>query len=141
MPDVRLYMTPDGGGIDVANGVIVMSDDMLETAAILSMFGGNEQDGGQEGTRHLQWWGNLDEPLPERRYRSESQFLLRSIPLISGNLLRLQDAAAGDLAWMVAELGAKISVAVRMPRVNAVAYDITIDVDGRKVAFSLESPR
>src|SRR5688572_30669781 len=103
MSDIRLFHDDDGGDIEYVNGQAVMSDG-LETAVYLSLWGGNEQDSGGDETERLQWWGNQGELIESRKYRSETQNLLRSIPAIPVNLLRIQDAVEHDLEWMLESL-------------------------------------
>lgn len=125
MTDVLLRNTVDGGEILVENGVCRMSDG-LETAAFLSLFGGNEQDPGDADSTES-WWGNVGEADPARRYRSETQFLLRSLPATPSNLRRIEQAAARDLDWMVSSSVAKsIEVTARIPGLNRVAVDVKI---------------
>lgn len=139
MTDVRLYQTADGGEIDYVNGAPEMSSG-LESAAYLSLFGGNERDAGDEATAHLQWWGNFGETMPERTYRSETQHLLRSLPAIPLNLRRVEDAVERDLEWMVGTVVSSVTIAVTMPAPNrfriALEFAVTdetfaIDFDGR----------
>lgn len=126
--DVHLYQTDDDGTITVEAGVVAMSGG-LETAAYLSLFGGNEQDDGRKDGP-LQWWGNLGE-LPERQYRSETQYLLRSIPAIPANLRRIEEAAARDLAWIVTTGAAtSVTVAASMPGPARVHLVVAIEADG-----------
>lgn len=127
--DVLLFQTNDDGEINVSAGVVEMAGG-LETAAYLSLFGGNEQDSGRPGDP-LTWWGNVDEGLPERRYRSETQYLLRSIPAIPANLRRLEQAAGRDLSWLV-DVGAAtdVSAAASMPGLNRVRLVVTIQANG-----------
>ena len=118
--DVKLFQTNDGGEVTVEQGIMEMTGG-LETAAYLSLFGGDEQ--GRD------WWGNKLETEPARKETSETQELLRSIPLTTGNLLRLQDAAVRDLQWMLdASAATSVEVAVSMPSLNHV--DFTIQING-----------
>lgn len=99
MTDVLLRQTDDGGDITIEGGLLLLSDG-LETAAYLSLYGGNEDDPA-ETDRSLEWWGNLLEAELERAYRSETQFLVQTLPLIPLNLRRIEQAAARDLKWML----------------------------------------
>lgn len=127
--DVLLYQTNDGGDINVDSGIVVMSGG-LETAAYLSLFGGNEQDDGRKDNP-LQWWGNLGEE-PERQYRSETQYLLRSVPSIPANLRRIEEAAVRDLGWFVSSRAAtSVSAAASMPGLNKVRLVVTIEANGQ----------
>jgi phage gp46-like protein len=140
MTDVRFLHTADGGEIEFVNGVVTLDDGLL-TAAYLSMFGGNAQDSGLAADDRKQWWGNLGEPDPARRYRSETQHLLRSIPATSNNLKRVQAAAERDLAWMVEEdIASTVSVRVTIPALNRVriAGNIVVADSAYPFAFSNE---
>lgn len=137
--DVRLFCTPDGGNIEIVNGQVVMADSP-ETAVYLSLFGGNERDTGSDGDRPLQWWGNLDEPDTQRRYRSETQSLLRAIPATPANLHRIEDAVSRDLAWMLEDLATSLSIEVTMPRLSWVAIKLEVEIDGVKYPLRFEQP-
>ena len=135
MTDVLLRQTDDGGDITVEAGLFQLSEG-LETAVFLSLFGGNEQDPG-EGESDQQWWGNLSETEPARTYRSETQYLVRSLPAIPANLLRIEQAAGRDLQWMLDEGTAKsVTVSARIPALNRVVVDVELVVLARLIQFS-----
>jgi len=135
LTDVLLRQTPDGGSITVEAGLFLLSEG-LETAAYLSMFGANEQDPG-EGESDQEWWGNLGEVEPARKYRSETQYLIRSLPAIPANLLRIEKAAGRDLQWMLDEGAAtSVKVTARIPALNRVAVDVELVVLARLIQFS-----
>lgn len=137
--DVLLFHTPDGGEISFVGGEPVMSDG-LETSTYLSLFGGNEDDGGLDATARLQWWGNFGERDAASMYRSETQYLLRSLPAIPANLRRVEDGATRDLAWMTDEFASRIEVSASMPRLNTLALAVAIEVDtGTKYQFQFTS--
>ena len=132
--DVLLFQTTDGGNIFVTGGVVEMSGG-LETAAYLSLFGGNEDDDGRN-ENSATWWANLDETGDSRRYRSETQNLLRSIVAIPANLRRIEDAARRDLAWFLSDnIASKITVAVSMPGLNKIRIIIDIEAQGEESQF------
>lgn len=133
--DVRLYNTPDGGEIDAVNGEIVL-DSGLETAVFLSLFGGNERDSGLQADDRLQWWGNLTETDPARRYRSETQHLIAALPLVTANLRRIEEAAKRDLEWMVPSIAVALAVRATMPGLDLVQIDVSLLVDGRQQTFT-----
>ncbi|MCP4209815.1 MAG: hypothetical protein GY767_22630 [Shimia sp.] len=108
--DVVLFQTDDGGEITITGGVVTM-DGGLRTAAYLSLFGGNG------------WWGNTTEVEPEKRYECETEALLKSLPLTSGNLIRVEDAVARDLAW----LSQSVAVSASIPALNRLQIDVTIN--------------
>jgi phage gp46-like protein len=125
--DVLLFQTDNDGDICVEGGVVTMSGG-LETAAYLSLFGGNEDDDGV-GAEH-NWWGNLDETESAREYRSETQNLLQAIPATAANLLKIEEAARRDLAWLV-EVGAALDVVVlaTIPALHTVKITVSFGGD------------
>ena len=132
--DVSLNQTPDGGEITVEGGVVRMSGG-LETAAYLSLFGGNFQDDGRDGNSD-NWWGNLSETNAVRQYRSETQNLLKSLPLTSSNLRLIEDAVTRDLSWFLAQdIASSIRVGVSIPALNTVQIDVSVEAVGEEKAF------
>lgn len=121
--DVLLFQTVDNGEINIENGIIEMSGG-LQTAAYISLFGGNEDDDGNEKSL-LQYWANFNENEPEKKYRSETQFLLRSIPTTSSNLLRIEQAAKRDLLWLSEE----VTVTATIPGLNKIKLVIELEND------------
>ena len=98
----------------------------LETAVYLSLFGGNEDDPAEADTA-LQWWGNLLETEPERAYRSETQYLVRSLPAIPLNLRRIEQAAARDLQWILdTGVAQSVTIEATIPAVNRVRLGVVI---------------
>lgn len=127
--DVLLYERSDGGEINVLGGIVEMSGG-LETAAYLSLFGGNEADDGSSGSAY-QWWGNLAETLPERRYRSETQSVLNACPPMPANLIKVEDAAKRDLAWFInAKVATMLEVSASMPGLNRVTLRVNLGAAG-----------
>lgn len=125
MTDVLLRQTNDGGDITIEAGLVLMSEG-LETAAFLSLFGGNEDDPGETDAT-LQWWGNLLEAEPERAYRSETQYLLQGLPAIPLNLRRIEQAASRDLQWMLdTGLAQSITREATIPSVGRVLLGVVI---------------
>lgn len=132
--DVLLFQTDDDGEITVENGLVEMSGG-LETAAYLSLFGGNEDDDGR-GDNPLTWWGNLDEVDPVRQYRSETQNLLQALPATTGNLRRIEDAAGRDLAWFVDErVASSVVVTASIPGINRIKLIVDIEAVGDESSF------
>lgn len=132
--DVLLFQTDDDGEITVENGLVEMSGG-LETAAYLSLFGGNEDDDGR-GANPLTWWGNLDEVDPARQYHSETQNLLQALPATTGNLRRIEDAAGRDLAWFVGErVASSVTVAASIPGLNRIKLTVDIEAVGEESSF------
>lgn len=134
MTDVLLRHTSDGGEIFVASsddrvggtGLFLMSEG-LETAAYLSLYGGNEEDGADDAGERFQWWGNFAELEITRTYRSETQHLMRGMPAVPSNLLLFERAAARDLEWMIATgVARSVVVSASIPALNRVRLDVKI---------------
>lgn len=131
--DVLLFQGNDGGDILVEGGLLAMTGG-LETAAYLSLFGGNEDDDGQAGNPR-QWWGNLLETEADRQYRGEFAYLLATLPPITSNLRRLEDAAERGLAWFVTSgVASEISATATMPAPGSVRLVVSINAD-RTIEF------
>lgn len=132
--DVLLFQTNDDGDINVELGIVEFSGG-LGTSAYLSLFGGNEDDDGR-ASNPLTWWGNIDETKPDRKYRSETQNLLRSIPAVSRNLLRIQDAALRDLQWMLNQnIASSVDAVATIPGLNRINLEIRIEAVGEETRF------
>ena len=119
----------------IENGVVEMSGG-LETAAYLSLFGGNEDDPGQAGITET-WWANLDEVDPAKQYRSKTQNLLQALPATARNLRRVEDAARRDLAWMVTSGAASgVNAVASIPALNRVQIAVRIVANGEEKTFT-----
>ena len=148
MTDVRLFHQDDGGNIELTSSAKtdVVLDDGLETAAYLSLFGGNERhpgltfdNGTSEQPHSLQWWGNHGEP-EVRKQTSETQHLLRSLTATSGNLVRLEDAVFNDLQWFKDEkIASEIEATATMTGVNKVSISVRLLVDTETFDFVFET--
>ena len=135
MSDVLIFQTNDNGEICIVDGLVELTDD-FRSAVYLSLFGGNEEDDGRDDNE-LTWWGNLNELDPAKQYRSETEYLLRSLPVTTGNLQRLEDAAENDLQFfidkgIVKELKIEVSLIGR----NKLEYLIELNGD-ETVTFQL----
>lgn len=132
--DVRLFHTLDDGDIVIEDGVIEMKGG-LGTAVYLSLFGGNEDDNGRPDNPAT-WWGNRIELDLSKRYISELQHLTQTLPLITGNLRRIEDAAIRDLQWFLTErIASVIEVVASIPDVNQVDITVNIRAEGREFTF------
>lgn len=133
--DVFSFQTDDGGDVIIENGTTQLTAG-LETTVYLSMFGGNEQDpGGQD--KKFTWWGNLSETDVSRQYRSETQYLLKSLPVTSGNLKRIENAALRDLSWMLSGgVASDLSVYASIPARNRVTITAVIEARGERSEFT-----
>lgn len=133
--DVVLFQTTDDGEITVEDGLVEMSGG-LETAAYLSLFGGNEDDDSSQDNP-FGWWGNIDAETEARSYVSRTQNILQSLPLSSANLRRVEDAATADLQWFLSEgVASSVSVAVSVPGLNKIAFVISIEANGEESSFT-----
>ena len=132
--DVRLFQTLDDGDIVIEGGIAEMNGG-LSTAVFLSLFGGNEDDNGRPDNS-LSWWGNFIEIDPSKKYTSELQNLTESLPLITGNLRRIEDAALRDLDWFLTErIASRVTVEATIPDVNRVNILVGIEADGQESTF------
>ena len=132
--DVVLYNTADGGEIVCEGGVIAL-DPGIESAVYNSLFGGNEDDSGDDDGKPNQWWGNVIETDENKLLRSRTQHLLRSIPATSGNLRLIEDAVVQDLDWMVStELAGAVGAFASIPALNTVKIEVKIIVNGVEYA-------
>jgi len=128
MSDVLLYHTTDNGEINVVGGIIELTN-LLDTAVYLSLFGGNEDDTGTNVNKY-EWWGNLSEVDTLKRYRSETQNILQSLPLTTSSLRKIEDAVNRDLSWIVSEGFAQdITISATMPSLNRASISILVDSD------------
>jgi len=133
--DVLLFQTNDEGNITVEGGIVEMTGG-FETMAYLALFGGNEDDDGR-ATNSKNWWGNLDEVDPARRYRSETQNLLQALPATTGNLRRIEDAANRDLAVFIEKrIASSATVVASIPGVNKIGIRTQIEADGEEHEFN-----
>lgn len=136
MTDVLFFHTPDGGELDLVNGQIRLTNG-YEGCAYLALFGGNSDDSGDEVDVRKQWWGNVDEPDPARQYRSEFQYLLRTLALVSGNLVLFEEAAERDLARAFGGVASLVAARCSIPAPRRIQVDINIEVDGATHAFDI----
>ena len=135
MTDFYLFQTPDGGDSGVNNNDIVTTEG-VGTAIYLSLFGGNEDDPGGDN-RKKDWWGNLDESEPKLWYRSETQYLVRSLPATSSNLKRIEEAVKRDLAWMSESIAESLEIKVTIPKLNWVQIVINIVINGEAQSYMI----
>jgi len=132
--DVLLFQTDDGGNIIVGNGIVDVSGG-LETAAYLSLFGGNEDDDGRDNNS-ANWWGTLAGINPTRQYRSATQQLLQSLPISTGSLHRIEDAVLRDLQWFIDDkIATSVTVEITVPALNTVQITINIEAQGEESSF------
>lgn len=132
--DVKLYQILDDGDVVIEDGIAEMNGG-LGTAAYLSLFGGNEDDNGRPGNS-LSWWGNFLEDNPSGKYTSELQHLTQTLPLITGNLRRIEDAALRDLGWFLSErIASSVIVEASIPDVNRVDITVRIEANGQENIF------
>lgn len=138
MADIKLFQAEDGGDIEFINGTPTLDVNGLETAVYLSLFGGNEDDGGLTADIPKQWWGNFSEPLEIRHYRSEAQHLMRSLAVVPANVRRVEDAALRDLSWMTTELGASTAARASIPALNTFKLQVIVEIDNQKIPFTFQ---
>ena len=115
--DVRLFNIQSGGEINFVNGQPEMMNG-FDTAIFLCLFGGNVEDDGLSGNKKT-WWANYNIDIPHEKYISRLQNLIRGLPLITGNLRRIEEAAKADLeGFIAAGVAEKILVTAAIPKLN-----------------------
>lgn len=118
-----------GGDVEISNG--------LESAVVLSLFGGNEQDDATQATEQLQYWGNLLTDDTDEWLRSRTQAALRGLPANTASLLVLKDAVENDLDWMKGDIVTDFSVSVELTSVRRVAITVDMIVNEQNYSFRL----
>jgi phage gp46-like protein len=132
--DVHLFQTADDGDISVANGIVEMTGG-LETAAYISIFGGNEDDDGSNESSQT-WWANLNEVEQQYQFRSETQNILQALPATSGNLIKVTNAVKRDLNWFLTlNIASSVLVAVSMPALNTICIEVNVSANGEEKQF------
>lgn len=140
MSDPLLLSTPDGAEIESINGVVTLTDG-IESAILLSLTGGNSDDPGRSDKTH-EFWGNLTAKHPHERLRSEFAHLADGMPLTSGTLRQLEDAARRDLAWLTepgptgVTLAESVELTIRSPGRNMIFLSGSVRIDGKAYPFS-----
>lgn len=136
MSDVLMFQTQDGANVNSVNGILELTDGP-ETAFYLSLVGGNLDDPGV-GDSSKQWWANAYLTDPAKKYRSQTQYLLRNFPLTSATLPRIQAAVLADLQWSV-DIGLvpENRVTVSVPRLNHVNIRIENEIDTFNFPFQI----
>lgn len=115
--DVLLFNTRSGGEINFINGQPEMTRG-FDSALYLSLFGGNLLDDGLAANKNT-WWANYNINQPHKRYISRLQNLIRGLPLVSGNLRRIEETAKADLQGFVIEgIASKVEVVATIPKLN-----------------------
>ena len=115
MRDPLLFQTDDGGEINFdENGV--ETTDGLETAAYLSVLGGNETG--------PSWWGDTIQPSHEYKYNSRFQRALVESVASPASLIKLEEAAKNDLSELPTS---NVSVSASLVGPKKVKLDALID--------------
>jgi len=134
MSDVLIFQSTEDGEITVEDGIVQMSGG-LASAAYLALFGGNSEDGQRDADPN-QWWGNQIEIDPDFTYRSATQHILRSMPLTSPNLRKLEIAAENDLAFFISKgIATDVSVSTTIQSANKVKITCEILAEGEEQGF------
>jgi len=98
--DLLLIDTPDGGDIEIIDGVFT-GDPGIATAVYISLFGGNKDDAGKIKTNST-WWGNTLEGTAEAEFIvSRFQHIITALPLTVKNMQAAEAAALLDLQWII----------------------------------------
>lgn len=126
--DVLLVSTPDGGDIVLNDGLIADCRN-FDTAAYLSLFGGNRDD--PDRRPRETWWGNLvPGTKPEEWMHSEFGATVEARALTAASLRASAQAAERDLAWIKDKAGADdvdVRISAEDSRRVVLAVDVTQD--------------
>ncbi len=127
--DVLLVSTPDGGDIVVKDGLIAPCRN-FDTAAYLSLFGGNRDDVDRRPKET--WWGNLiPGTLADEWMHSEFGATIEARALTAANLRSAAQAAERDLAWIKDDAGADaVEVSLAAESSTRVRLEVDITQDG-----------
>lgn len=140
MTDVRLHQTVDGGEVTFVQGNPEMSIVELETAAYLSLLGGNIEDDGSVSTEAFQWWGNHTETDPTKKYRSRFEGAIMGSKNLAADILRIEEAATLDLAWFTEEnVADEVAVSASVPNYNQLDLTVEIQVGDNEYSFTFQS--
>jgi len=139
MSDILLFQTANGGNITIENNQDVKTTGGFETDFFMSLFGGNADDNGSLNNPK-NWWGNLLEDDPAYQFRSRTQNLLVSLPLVSGNLRKIEDAVKNDLKTYI-DSGAitDLTVTVSIVGVRKAKIAINAFADGNAINLTFLS--
>ncbi|MCK5613152.1 hypothetical protein KAR91_65365 [Candidatus Pacearchaeota archaeon] len=133
---VLLFQTADGGNIIIEDNNDVQQTGGFITEFFHSLFGGNAEDNGSANNKNT-WWANLMEDDPAFQFVSRTQNLLISLPLVSGNLRKIEDAVKIDLKPYV-DSGAitELNVVISITGVRRVKIVITALADGNEITIT-----
>lgn len=135
--DVLFYMTPDGGELNVENGITEMTA-IWDSFILMCLMGGNRHDNGTATTEKLQYMGNEDEE-PENQLRSRFQALLYGRPMTSALARELGEAAALDVADGMGEDAKNVLASVSILSNKRMSVNIDIELtSGETVKSRLE---
>jgi phage gp46-like protein len=131
--DLLLFDTPDGGDVNIVNGVFV-NDRAFNTAVYLSLFGGNKDDTGKVKNRKT-WWGNtLDGVAENEKMISRFQAIIDGLPMSSKNIQEAETAASLDLKWISDEgMADKIEVSGTPASRNKFHLYVNIKTSGKSI--------
>ena len=131
--DVLLFQTVDDGEIAVTDGIVSMTNG-FETAVYLSLFGGNDDDSGRADD-DLTWWGNIGARDPDERMVSQTQNMMRGLPVTSGSLPSIRNAIKNDLSWM-SKYVENMEITLAIPGPKRIDIRIRFDFNGAPVTLN-----
>lgn len=136
MTDALMHHTLDGGNIEIVSGQVTVSNGVWNMV-YLAIMGGNEDDSGDEVDDPKQWWGNRGEVVPERQYRSRTQYVMADYPATTSNMAVLREAVEFDLGQLGSALES-VSVSVRLTAPKRVRFTVEVVVDSTRYNFEFE---
>jgi len=127
--DLQLIETGNGGDLFLLGSDLAQVQG-FENMPYIALFGGNVLQSTPQtrepNEQAFDWWGNalLMPNLPSQQFNSQTERVLNSVSLTSGNLSTIQNAVNADLDFM--KEFADISVSVSIISVNTVKIQIEI---------------
>ena len=131
--DTLLFLTADGAEISVIDGVTEMTQ-MMESAALLCLMGGNRDDDATSAGKKYEWMGNEDED-EENQFRSRFQNKLQGRAITSQLLKDLGEAAALDILNGFAGLIESVKSNVTIDEHRKLTVTSQIEMIGGKIVI------
>ena len=138
--DVLFLMTPDGGEMNIQDGLTEMTA-LWDSFVLIALMGSNREDDGTAATNKKQYMGNEDEE-PQYQNRSRFHSMIYGKPITSETIKELGEAAALDindaLGGMSESVRASVSVLTnKRLSVNVFIRLVTGDEIRRRIELGL----
>lgn len=129
--DVLFEMTPDGGEMNIEEGITEMSV-LYDSFILTCLMGGNRHDDGTATTASKQYMGNEDEE-PQNQLRSRFHALLYGRPMTSSLAKELGEAAALDVSDGMGEDAKNIIATVSILSNKRMSVSVDIELTSGEI--------